>query len=252
MNRENTSQSTGRQFSEMLSNFVSRPVNVGDAERIISGSAGAALAVFAFTRKSNLAMLLGLAGGGMLLYRAISGHCDLYDMLGINTAREGGARPSDYFEKGIHVEVQCTINRSAQELFDFWWNFENLPRFMNHLESVRCESGGRSHWVAKGPAGTSVEWEAEVINMEPDRLIAWRSVGNNDVDNAGTVRFLPIAGGGGTELHVVLDYIPPAGKLGAAAAKLLGEDPRRQIEQDLARLKEMIESGKVAEMTNAQ
>jgi uncharacterized membrane protein len=104
----------------------------------------------------------------------------------------------------------------------------------------------RSHWYAKGPAGTTVDWEAEIINEIPNELIGWRSVDGSEVDNAGSVHFKPAAGGRGTELKVVLRYDPPAGKLGASVSKMLGEDPAMNVQEDLRRLKMLIETGEIA------
>jgi len=179
-------------------------VNISDNERLITGAAGALL-VLAGLRKPVPGLLIS-AVGGALLQRAFTGHCPAYEAMGIDTARRDGARarafeparPEEYFERGIHVEQAFTINKPAHELYAFWRNFENLPRFMQHLGSVTCADGKRSHWTAVGPANYRVEWDAEIINDEPDRLIAWRSLGNADIDNAGSVRFLPAPGDRGT------------------------------------------------------
>jgi uncharacterized membrane protein len=123
---------------------------------------------------------------------------------------------------------------------------ENLPRFMYHLEHVELIGGGRSHWVAKGPAGRSVEWDAELVEDRPGELIAWRSVGrDDDVRNSGVVRFVAAPGERGTEVRVELDYDPPGGKAGAMFAKLLGEEPGEQVADDLRRLKQVLEVGEI-------
>jgi uncharacterized membrane protein len=132
------------------------------------------------------------------------------------------------------------------EVFRFWRNFENLPRFMDHLESVTVIDETRSHWVAKGPAGTRIEWDAVIHNEVIDDLIAWRSLPGSEVNHAGSVHFTPSADGSRTDVRVVLNYEPPAGKVGAAVAKLLGEDPSRQVEEDLRRFKQVMDSGDVA------
>jgi uncharacterized membrane protein len=139
-----------------------------------------------------------------------------------------------------------TINRSPRELYEFWRTFEKLPQFMNHLKSVTQTGSNRSHWVAKGPAGTSVEWDAEIINERPDELIAWRSLPDSDVDHAGTVRFEPAGGKRGTVVKVELHYKPPAGALGKALAQLFGESPEKQIHVDLHRFKQLMEAGEIA------
>ena len=119
------------------------------------------------------------------------------------------------------------IARPRDELFQYWRRFENLPRFMDNLESVTMLDGRRSHWVAKGPLGARVEWDAEIHNEIPDELLAWRSLPGSEVDQAGSVHFTP-AEGGGTEVRVVLRYTVPGGKVGDAVAHLLGSDPERQ------------------------
>ena len=137
-------------------------------------------------------------------------------------------------------EASVRIDASPEQLYSFWRNFENLPRFMDHLESVTVYDSTRSHWVAKGPAGIDAEWDAEIINEVPNELIGWRSVADSRVDNAGSVHFTPSRNGRGTNVRVLLRYDPPAGKLGAAFAKLFGEDPQKQVEEDLARLKQLL------------
>ena len=116
--------------------------------------------------------------------------------------------------QGIKVEQSVTINRPVLEVYRFWRNFENLPRFMDHLEAVTVMDETRSHWVAKGPAGTRVEWDAVIHNEIDDELIAWRSLPGSEVNNAGSVHFTPLGRRDGTEVRVVLSYEPPAGKLG--------------------------------------
>ncbi len=223
------------------------PLNVGDTERLVSTVGGGALALVGLRMKSIPGGVLALLGAS-LIYRGATGHCSAYSALGINTAGEEGhpAAPQEYFSRGIHVEEAVTVNRTPWDLYQFWRNFENLPKFMKYLESVKVLDGNRSHWVAKAPAGSTVEWDAEIINDEPNALIAWRSLGNANVDNAGSVRFVPGPEGRGTEVKVVIDYIPPAGRFGAAVAKLFGRDPEREIREDLRRFKQVMETGDVA------
>jgi uncharacterized membrane protein len=143
--------------------------------------------------------------------------------------------------RGFKIQKSVLIHRPVAEIYHFWRNFENLPRFMDHLQTVVVIDDKRSRWVAKGPAGTSVEWEAEIINEIRNEVIGWRSLENAQVANAGSVRFEEAFDGRGTILTVNLKYDPPAGALGAAVAKLFGEDPEKQIEEDLQRLKTMME-----------
>jgi uncharacterized membrane protein len=223
-------------------------VNVNEIERWASTIGGGALTVYGVTRlvQGNwLGAVLGLVGG-CLVYRGTTGHCSMYQALGISTA-EGTSNPnvSVPAHRGIKVEQSVTINKSPEELYRFWRNFENLPRFMNHLESVSVEGSGRSHWVAKAPAGTTVEWDAEVYNEKENELIAWRSLEGADVDNAGSVRFEPATDGRGTVVRVSLKYDPPGGVIGSTFAKLFGEEPSQQIEEDLRRFKQVMEAGDI-------
>ena len=222
-------------------------MNVGQTERWASALAGGALAIYGLTRRTWGGVVLALVGG-TLIYRGSTGHCHMYDMLGVNTAGTGTDNPlvSVPAGKGIKVEKSVEINRPPEELYRFWRNFENLPRFMNHLESVRVTGEGRSHWVAKAPAGKTVEWDAEINNEKENELIAWRSLEGADVDNAGSVRFEPSADGRSTTVRVTLKYDPPAGRLGSLIAKLFGEEPSQQIEEDLERFKQVMETGQAA------
>ena len=146
----------------------------------------------------------------------------------------------------MRVTKAITINRPIDEVYAFWRDFENLPRFMYHLEMVENTSANRSHWVAKAPGGTSVEWDAEITEERPNESIAWQSIGaDDDVRNSGVVRFLKAAGDRGTEVIVTTEYEPPGGKVGAMFAKLFGEEPSQQIGEDLRRFKQVMELGEV-------
>jgi uncharacterized membrane protein len=219
-------------------------VNVGPTERTVSSIAGAAMAVAGLARRGVGGWVLaGL--GGSLLVRGLTGHCNLYAALGIDTNDAPAATPEQYNKRGIQVVQVLTVDKTPTECYEFWRNFENLPRFMSHLQSVKVMDNNRSHWIAKGPAGSTVEWDAEIINEEPYALIAWRSLDGADVDNAGSVRFVPGPGGRGTQVKVVMDYIPPAGRIGAAIATLFGKNADHQIREDLRSFKRIMETGEV-------
>jgi uncharacterized membrane protein len=145
----------------------------------------------------------------------------------------------------IDVVEAITINRPRQEVYGFWHNFENFPRFMAHLESVQRIDDRRSHWKARAPAGAEVEWDAEIIEDRPNELIAWRALPDSDVPNTGQVRFRDAPGNRGTEVIVELKYHPPGGRIAAAIAKLFGEEPSQQVKGDLRRLKQFLEVGEV-------
>jgi uncharacterized membrane protein len=145
----------------------------------------------------------------------------------------------------VRVIETITVNRPPEECYRYWHDFENLPRFMDHLQSVRTTGEGRSHWVAKAPAGMKVEWDAEITEDVPNQRIAWRSLAGADVDNSGSVRFERAPAGRGTVIKADIEYRPPAGKIGSLAAKLFGEEPGQQARADLRRFKQMLETGEI-------
>jgi uncharacterized membrane protein len=145
----------------------------------------------------------------------------------------------------IHVRKSVRVNCPPEQAYRFWHDFQNLPRFIRHLESVQLLEGRRSRWIAKGPAGTSVEWEAEVTEDRRNEKIAWKSLENAEVENRGYVLFEPGPGGRGTTVFTEIEYVPPAGALGAWVAKLFGEEPGQQVSDDLRRFKQVMETGEV-------
>jgi len=148
-------------------------------------------------------------------------------------------------ERGIDVRTAITINRSVGEVYRFFRNFQNLPSFMSHLQEVEVRADDTSHWVAKGPLGTHVAWDARMTRDVPEQFISWASLDGADVDHRGSVRFKSAPGDRGTEVVVQLFYRPPAGRVGAAIAKLLGSAPDQEIRADLRALKQVLETGEV-------
>jgi uncharacterized membrane protein len=146
----------------------------------------------------------------------------------------------------VHLRRSIIVNRPAESLYQMWRDLEELPKFMSHLLSVREGGDNHSHWVAKGPAGSRIEWDAQIEEDRPNELISWRSLPNADVESTGSVRFEPATGGRGTIVRVEMHYRPPAGKAGAWIAKILGQSPQKQIAVDLLRFKQMAETGEVA------
>jgi uncharacterized membrane protein len=209
---------------------------VRDAERWGSLISGGAMVLLGLRERSLRGVLMALAGGG-LAYHGAMGQKSLKDQV---TEATG-------IDKPIRVEKTVTIfNKSPEELYQFWHNFENLPRFMKHLESVTVIDQTRSHWVAKAPLDNKVGWDAEIINDQPNHLIAWASVEGADVENSGFVRFTPAPAERGTEVKVVLEYHIPGGVVTATIAKLFGEEPEQQIGDELRRFKMLMEAGEIA------
>ncbi len=148
--------------------------------------------------------------------------------------------------QSIKVEKSVTINKSPEELYQFWHNFENLPRFMKHLQAVQVQDATRSHWTTSAPLGARVEWDARIVEDRENEFIAWTSVENADVANSGSIQFIPGYQDRGTIVKVVMEYSPPAGVVGDIVAKLFGEAPEQQLGDDLRRFKMLMETGEIA------
>jgi len=226
--------------------------NVGKTERLVSGIAGVALVALSFRKRRLRPILFPVATG--LIARALTGRGPAKRALSGLTRREhrDSSVASVGRGRGTKVEQSVTINRPVLEVYRFWRNFENLPRFMDHLEAVTVIDENRSRWVAKGPAGTRVEWDAVIHNEIDDELIAWRSLPGSEINNAGSVHFTPSADGTATEVRVALSYEAPAGKLGVAVARMLGEEPSKQVAEDLRRLKQVMDSADVTTGTRSR
>jgi len=222
-----------------------KPINVNSVERWASAIGGGGLITYGLLKRTPGSLALAAVGAAML-HRGSTGHCAAYSSLGVSTAKEEDGAKGVRHEQGIVVRRSVTIGQPAEELFAFWRKFDNLPKFMYHLERVDVLDSKRSHWVAKAPLGKTVEWNASIINEKPGQLIAWQTDPGAEVDSAGAVTFKAAPGGRGTEVHVSLSYMPPAGKVGSLVAKLLGEEPSQQIEGDLRRFKMLMETGEVA------
>jgi uncharacterized membrane protein len=190
------------------------------AARWVSVLGGGAAMWFGLRRRSLFGSVVALAGANYVL-RGLTGQRDV---------------------SGIKIRRSVTINKPVEELYRFWRNFENLPRFMKHLESVRVLDSLRSHWVVRPPGGRKVEWDTEIVAERENELIGWRSV-NGMVNHAGSVRFERALGGRGSVVRVQLQYNPPRGRIGASFATLFGEGPDRQIKEDLYQFKRMMEGG---------
>jgi uncharacterized membrane protein len=160
----------------------------------------------------------------------------------VRSARKGGS---------MELTGTTTIRKPASEVYAFWRDLENLPTFMAHLDEVRATGDRTSHWSAAAPFGQDVEWDAEIIDETPAEKITWRSIGDADVPNAGTVRFVPAPDGVSTEVYVVLTYDIPGGAIGKAVARYFGEEPHQQLDDDLRRFKQVLETGEVVRSEGA-
>jgi uncharacterized membrane protein len=223
--------------------FTRRARHTGGLERWGLLAAGGAMIVYGLTRRSTTGAWMA-AAGAPLVYRGVAGrNAWRFGMSTDTKVALGGPR-------GTHVRESVRIERAVDELYRFWRRFENLPRFMSNLEQVVDRGDGRSHWVAKGPGGMQVEWDAEIVNDIQDKLISWRSLPGSEVVTAGSVQFRPVRGGRSTQISVRLQYEPPAGKMGSAVASLFGREPSQTIREDLRRLKQILEAGEVPTATS--
>lgn len=220
----------------VISNGNSHTAQEAGARRL-STIGGGALALYGLTRGTKGGLALALLGGA-LAYRGLTGDWPITRALDVV--------PVVSRQRDLRVVRAVTVQRSPEELYQAWRDFEQLPRFMRHLERVTVLDNRRSHWVAKAPLGTQIEWDAEIVEEQPPHLIRWRSLEGATVQHAGEVRFSPAPGGRGTEVKVRLSYRLPGGAAGAALAKLLGEEPGQQIGEDVRRFKQLIETGEIA------
>lgn len=211
------------------SEFELRQENWTPAARMLTTVAGGALALFGARRRGPVAAAVGLAGLALAARGATN--TPLKRVAGV-----GGGR------KAIDVQKTINIDAPRDQVFTFLTDYENWPRFMSNVRDVRESRPGLQHWTVDGPAGKTIEWDAEVTRFIPDELVAWKSVDGAAVRHAGTLR-VDENEDGGTRVHVQMSYNPPAGAAGHAVAKLFHADPKRQMDEDLQRLKTTIETG---------
>jgi uncharacterized membrane protein len=218
--------------------------------RLIYGLAGGALVGYGIKNaiKGGTPVTYGLAAliGADLLTHGATGH-HLHEALGITDGHAGRPGVSRIpHQLGVQIHRAILVNATPEKAYEFVRDLENFPRFMKHVKTVYFTGEKRCHWVVRGPAGMQVEWDAEIINDLPGELIAWRSINNPDIDSAGSIRFEKAGADRGTIIRVSLQYLPPAGAVGVAIAKLFGEEPEQQLRSDLRRLKQILETGEIA------
>ncbi len=222
--------------------------NVGQVERWASLAAGGALAALAVRRRGALGLSMA-AVASELIYRGVTGYCPVYGALGVRTAPQRGSRnaaASVPYGRGVRVEQSIAVAHPAPELYSFWRRLDTLPQFMQHVEEVTVLTPTRSRWRVRAPIGSRVTWEAEIINDVPGQIIGWRSLPGSAIHHAGSVHF--DERDGLTEVRVVLEYAPPARYVGASVARILGEEPHKQIAEDLRRFKGIVDRGEHANL----
>jgi uncharacterized membrane protein len=230
-----TNTNPDAQVSSLAPATGSSTINVGTTERVISALGGAALTTMALRDLRSPGGISMLLSGAFLLVRGFTGYCPVNKAVGRNSVRKQGSP--------VEVKTTVTLNKPKSDVYAFWRNLENLPRFMNHLEKVEEISDTKSKWTAKGPAGVgSVSWEAEIVDDQPNEFISWRSLPGSTVDNAGQVRFKE-APNSETEIQVRMTYRLPAGDVGGVAAKLFSPMAEKMMKDDIRDLKRVMETG---------
>jgi uncharacterized membrane protein len=212
--------------------------NVGEIERMVSIGVGLGIAIASIWAKGTARRAMAMTGTTLAL-RGAAGWCPVYATAGVNHAT-GDTWAALSGPRGLHVRDQIIVRGDIDSVFRYWRDFSHLPQLMDHLESVTPIDEQRSHWVARGPFGLRVEWDAEIINEIPNRLIGWRSLPGADMVSAGSVRFRETPSG--VEVSVHFQYSPPAASAGAALAWFFGETPAQELHEGLRRLRDHFES----------
>ena len=222
-----------------------RSPSVADAKNLVALGAGALLLLVGASRRSAVGTSLAVSSAP-LLYRGITGRWPHV----LNGRDESAStRMALSGDRGTHVRESVRLEVPVADVYRFWRRLDNLPQFMQHLNRVTETGDGKSHWVAAGPAGLAVEWDAEIINEIENEVLAWRSLPGSDVVTAGAVNFDRVRGGRSTQVSVHLQYAPPAGKAGALFASLFGREPSQTIREDLRHFRQLLEAGEMPRAT---
>jgi uncharacterized membrane protein len=221
-------------------------LSVGDLERLGALAGAAALVSYGLHNRDSMAGLVMVAAATPLAYRGVTGR---WPRPFKSPRRTDTTRSALSGSRGTRVQESIRLELPIAEVYQYWRRLENLPRCMSHLERVTQLDAVRSRWRAQGPAGTHIEWEAEIFNDVENRLIAWRSLPDSEVVTAGSVNFREVRGGRSTQVTVTLQYSPPGGRIGTLLAWALGKEPSQTIREDLRRLKQMLEAGEIAQAT---
>lgn len=220
--------------------------SIGAFERVAALTTATAVVAYGLSRRTLPGVALA-AAATPLAYRGLAGD---WPRVGNGHSAQARTRASLGGDRGIHVRESIRLERPIAEVYRFWRQFENLPRFMNYLEQVTDLGNRRTRWVARGPAGTRVTWDAEIINEIENKVIGWQSLPGADVVNAGSVNFDTARNGRSTQLTVHLQYAPPAGRAGSLVASTFGREPSQTIREDLRRLKQLLEAGEFPHATS--
>jgi uncharacterized membrane protein len=229
-----------------LSPYSSALSTTDDTSQQLERWAGVAMATAAIAYGLSRRSLSGVAiaaAAAPLAYRGVTGSWPVF------TTRAADTRAALSGDRGIHVRESIRLQLPLEVVYAFWRRLENLPLFMSHLKDVRDLGGGLSHWVAEGPGDVPVEWDAEIINEVPNKVVGWRSIAGSDIATAGSVRFSTVRQGDSTQVSVHLQYATPGGRAARLLALVLGRDPASMIREDLRRVKQLLEAGEIPRAT---
>jgi uncharacterized membrane protein len=224
---------------------IPHQTSIGAFERVAALTTATAVVAYGLSRRTLPGVCLA-AAATPLAYRGLAGD---WPRVGNGDATRVRTRAALGGDRGIHVRESVRLEQPIAEVYRFWRHFENLPRFMNYLEQVTELGDGRSRWVTRGPAGTRVTWDAEIINDIENKVIGWQSLPGADVVNAGSVNFDTVRHGRSTQVTVHLQYAPPAGRAGWLVAAIFGREPSQTVREDLRRLKQLLEAGEFPHAT---
>lgn len=250
--REGTLEFTAREAPERGRHAAEEEMNghnVGSLERGASLFGGGALVVGGL-RQGGVRGFGSALLGGVLLYRGATGYCPVYGSLGVSTADEEGrqSRVAEYItaQRDIRMDAVAIVNRPVDELYRFWRDPLNLPRFMKSITSVEPLSDHRAQWTLKPPVGPAIPFVSEITHETEGRAIGWQSEDSTVLEHTGEVRFRELPTGRGTEVRLKLDFTPPAGALGGGVARLFDGAMETQLRAELKRLKQFMETGEIA------
>jgi uncharacterized membrane protein len=225
---------TALERKPLIEGLTDGAINLEWPERYISIAAGVKISLSGLKNifSSPLTSILKVGAGGYLITRGLTGHCELYTKMGKNSTEP----------VNVNIRSSFTVNKPRQEVYDFWRQLDNLPKFMNHLQSVEVIDSKRSHWVLKLPVDvTTVSWDAEIVNDEPGYAIGWSSLPGSTIDNAGKVRFKDAENGEGTIIDLVISYTPPAGGVGTALGHVLNPLFKKMVDDDVRNFKQYMD-----------
>ncbi|MGH9683557.1 MAG: SRPBCC family protein [Candidatus Acidiferrales bacterium] len=211
--------------------------------RLLYGIAGGSMLLYGMKHRSFFGGLISLAGAD-LVTRGLTGR-HLHETLGITSRKPSEPSASIPHQVGVNLRRSVTVALPPEEAYEFVRDIENLPQFMKHLKSVEAQDDTHSHWCVSAPGGAEVEWDAEISSDILNELIAWRSIGNPNVDASVSIGFKNAPQGRGTVIHVSLQYVPRAGVMGVVTAEMFGKDPEIELKDNLRRLKQILETGEI-------